>query len=194
MDRGAWWATVHWVAKSQTQLSDQFFTFIAINSVVIVSGGQQRDSAIHIYGSILPQTPLPSRLPYNTEQSSLGYPEGLYWLSILNTAVRMAIPNSLNIPPPIRGCFLLESEEKEVGALIYQLLILASSIIKLPYVKGPGGCGGGRARTNVCISQDILRTWLPCADFCQIPPGHGLLLMEHPLGKHSEAFPEYNFC
>ena len=22
MDRGAWWATVHWVAKSQTQLSD----------------------------------------------------------------------------------------------------------------------------------------------------------------------------
>ena len=26
MDRGAWWATVHGVAKSQTQLSD--FTFI----------------------------------------------------------------------------------------------------------------------------------------------------------------------
>ena len=22
MDRGAWWATVHWVTKSQTQLSD----------------------------------------------------------------------------------------------------------------------------------------------------------------------------
>ena len=22
VDRGAWWATVHWVAKSQTQLSD----------------------------------------------------------------------------------------------------------------------------------------------------------------------------
>ena len=28
MDRGAWWATVHGVAKSQTQLSDFIFTFI----------------------------------------------------------------------------------------------------------------------------------------------------------------------
>ena len=31
-------------------------------NVVIVSGDQQRDSVIHIYASILPQTPLPSRL------------------------------------------------------------------------------------------------------------------------------------
>ena len=27
MDRGAWWAAVHGVAKSQTQLSDFAFTF-----------------------------------------------------------------------------------------------------------------------------------------------------------------------
>ena len=27
MDGGAWWATVHGVAKSQTQLSDFLFTF-----------------------------------------------------------------------------------------------------------------------------------------------------------------------
>ena len=27
MDGGAWWATVHWVAKSQTQLSDFTFSF-----------------------------------------------------------------------------------------------------------------------------------------------------------------------
>ena len=33
-----------------------------MNNVVIVSGGQQRDSAIHIQISILPQTPLPSRV------------------------------------------------------------------------------------------------------------------------------------
>ena len=32
-----------------------------MNNVVIVSGGEQRDSAIHIQISILPQTPLPSR-------------------------------------------------------------------------------------------------------------------------------------
>ena len=28
MDRGAWWATVHGVAKSQTRLSDFTFTFM----------------------------------------------------------------------------------------------------------------------------------------------------------------------
>ena len=35
-----------------------------INTVVIVSDGKQRDLAIHIYISLLPQTPLPSRLPH----------------------------------------------------------------------------------------------------------------------------------
>jgi len=59
----------------------------SINNVVIVSGGQQRDSAIHIHVSILPQTPLPSRLPYNIEQSSMCYTVGSCWLSILNIAV-----------------------------------------------------------------------------------------------------------
>ena len=36
--------------------------------------------------SILPQTPLPSRLPQNIEQSSMGCTVGPYWLSILNKA------------------------------------------------------------------------------------------------------------
>ena len=57
------------------------------NNVVIVSGEQQRDSAIHTHVSILPQTPLPSRLPHNIEQSSLCYAVGPCWLSILNIAV-----------------------------------------------------------------------------------------------------------
>ena len=38
---------------------------------MIVSDAQQSDSAIHVHVSILPQTPLPSKLPYNIEQSSL---------------------------------------------------------------------------------------------------------------------------
>ena len=42
-----------------------------MNNVVIVSGEQQKDSAIHTHASILPQTPRPSRLSRNTEQSSL---------------------------------------------------------------------------------------------------------------------------
>ena len=55
--------------------------------ILIVSGGQQRNSAIHTHVSILLQTRLPSRLPCNLEQSSLCYTVRLYWLSILNTAV-----------------------------------------------------------------------------------------------------------
>ena len=42
-----------------------------INNAVIVSGGQKRDSGLHIHVSILPQTCLPNRLPCNFEQSSL---------------------------------------------------------------------------------------------------------------------------
>ena len=60
------------------------------NNVVIVSSGQQRDSATHIHVSILPQMTLPSRLPHCIEQSScapcglsiLNIPVGPCWLSI----------------------------------------------------------------------------------------------------------------
>ena len=58
-----------------------------INNVVIVSSEQQRDSAIHIYVSILPQTPLPSRLPHNTEKTSICYTVSPCWFSILNISV-----------------------------------------------------------------------------------------------------------
>ena len=43
------------------------------NNIVIFSGEQQSDSAIHTRGPIIPKTPLPSRLPHNVEQSSLCY-------------------------------------------------------------------------------------------------------------------------
>ena len=43
----------------------------SLNSVVIVSGEQWRDSAVQIHACILPQTPLPSRLPRNTEHHSM---------------------------------------------------------------------------------------------------------------------------
>ena len=51
---------------------------------MINSGEQQRDSVIHIHVSILPQTPLLSRLPHNIELSSLCYTVCSYGLSILN--------------------------------------------------------------------------------------------------------------
>jgi len=40
---------------------------------------------LHVHISILSQTPLPSRLPYNIEQNSLCYILGPCWISILNS-------------------------------------------------------------------------------------------------------------
>ena len=67
-----------------------FYTgVLLIDSVVIVSGEQQRDSVVRIHVSILPQTLLSSRLAHHTEQSSLCYTIRICWLSILNRAVCM---------------------------------------------------------------------------------------------------------
>ena len=57
-----------------------------INNAVIVTGEQPKDSVIHMHVSVLPQTPVPSRLPHNIEQSSLCYTIGPCWLSILKIA------------------------------------------------------------------------------------------------------------
>ena len=73
----------HWTAREFLRYSFFFFILnflfgiwvLPINNAVIL-GEQRRDSAIHIHVSILPQTPLPSRLPHNIEQSSLCYPVG----------------------------------------------------------------------------------------------------------------------
>ena len=67
-----------------------------------VSGEQGRVSAIHIHVSILPQTPLPTGLPHNIEQSSVYYIVGPCWLSILNIAVcTVSTPDSLSFPQPV---------------------------------------------------------------------------------------------
>ena len=47
------------------------------DNIMIVSGEQQRDSPIHIHVSILLPTPLPSKLPYDTEQNSPCYSTSL---------------------------------------------------------------------------------------------------------------------
>jgi len=54
-----------------------------MSNAVIVACRHQNVAAVHMHVSILPQTPLPSRLPHNTEQSSLCYTVAqLLWLSI----------------------------------------------------------------------------------------------------------------
>ena len=66
-----------------------------INNAVIVSDEQQRDSIIHMHVSILPQTPLPSRLAYNIEQSSMCYTVGPCWLSLLVKYSSVHTPHSV---------------------------------------------------------------------------------------------------
>ena len=69
-----------------------FYSVQPINNVVIVSGEQWRDSAIHIHVSIFPQTPLPSRLPRNIEKSSMCY---IYSRSLLAIILNIALSESL---------------------------------------------------------------------------------------------------
>ena len=83
----------------------QFLFCIEIEQInnVIDLGGQQRDSAIHIHVSILPQTPFLSRLPHNIEQSSLGtilvlIPSDL-GLTMAQTK-RLLEPGSHRLSPP----------------------------------------------------------------------------------------------
>ena len=64
-----------------------------MNNVVIVSGEQQRDSAIHMHVSILPQTPLPSRRPH-TQHSSLCNSRSLLIIHFKYSSVYMSTPNS----------------------------------------------------------------------------------------------------
>lgn len=86
--------------KKQTLLRRElYFIFRTLNflsllgyrclthNTVIVSGENWRYSVIHTHASILPQTPVPSRLPSNTEQSVLSYTIGPRWPSALNTAL-----------------------------------------------------------------------------------------------------------
>ena len=71
-----------------------------INHVVIVSGEQRRGSVIHTKVLILPQTPLPPRLPHTIEFHVLHY-RSLLVIHFKYSSVYMTIPNSLaNLSPP----------------------------------------------------------------------------------------------
>ena len=71
-----------WVESILFSFFKENFMFILECRQLIVSGGQQRDSAIQIHVSIFPQTPLPSRMPHNVEQSSPCHTVVHCWLSI----------------------------------------------------------------------------------------------------------------
>ena len=104
------WSLNHWTTREVPLSLGFFLTFYFVlgysqltKNIVIVSAEQWRDSAIQIHISILPQTPLPSRLPHNIEQSSMCYTVGPCWFSILNTAVCTCPSQSPQVSsPPIR--------------------------------------------------------------------------------------------
>ena len=72
MGGGTWLVYSPWGCK-ESDTTERLHSLIANLTSVIVSGGQQRDPAIHIHVLILPQIPILSRLPRNTEQRSLCY-------------------------------------------------------------------------------------------------------------------------
>ena len=51
MDRGTWWATVHGVAKSWTQLSDLIFTFHNFNFIAAFRLEEARELLSQVYKS-----------------------------------------------------------------------------------------------------------------------------------------------
>ena len=93
---------------------------------MIVPGAEQRDSAIHAHVSILPQTPLPSRLPCNIKQSSMcstwtprgkvsttGLGLGLSELQVLLRTKRLWVP-----PTPSYGSIFLPGESHGLWSLV----------------------------------------------------------------------------
>ena len=70
------------------------------NSVVLVSGVQQRASGGHIHVSVLFQILFPFRLLQSVEQSSLCYTVGPCCLSILNITVCIRSSQTPNLPHP----------------------------------------------------------------------------------------------
>ena len=98
--------------------------YIWINDVVIVSGGQQRNSAIQIHVSIFPEVPTPSKLPHNIRQFPVLYIRSLLVIHFKHSSVYMSIPNSLTIPSPILGAKSLGSGEKASKTILnYQCKI-----------------------------------------------------------------------
>ena len=66
--------------------------YIGVAPINSVSGGLQRDSAIHIHVSIFPQTPLPSRLSHNIKQFPALYSRSLLVIHFKYSTVYLSLP------------------------------------------------------------------------------------------------------
>ena len=129
------------------------------------SGGQQRDSAIHIPVSILPPTPLPSRLPHDTEKSSLcyqqvlvGHPLQCGFMQLLNGEFSFAV--WLVITLGGGPCWLLAPQVMKGPAHQHSLCIVsnASPAVSLT-VTSQGQCTSSIVGRNCCMGSEINSTF-----------------------------------
>ena len=80
-----------------------------MNSVVIVSGEQQRDSAIHIHVSILPQTPSHPGCHITLSKVPCAYSRSLLATHFKYSSVYMSTPNCLTTHFPSNHSFFSKS-------------------------------------------------------------------------------------
>ena len=106
MDGGAWWATVHGVAKSRTRLSD--FTFKAVNEVIVIQSFSELFLWIFAQFAIF-KTLSTLRTRFQGETSpktlSLCYQlEGLQWTSYCSWIASFSLLILLESPQLRYGC------------------------------------------------------------------------------------------
>ena len=148
-----------------------------INNVVIVSGEQRRDSAANVHVSFLPQTPLPCRLPYNIEQSSMCYTVYPCGLSILNVAV-CTCPSTtpyLSPPPPLPPPAAVSSSSFCEWESLWVSFCLVSSFVSflfrfhisgLSYYISPSLCNDIDSYGQFNSSSDTRAPFSWCLDRC----------------------------
>ena len=102
------------------------------NNVVIVSGEQRRDSAIQIHVSILPQTPLPSRLSQHWAEFHVLYKRFFFLVTQFKySSVYMTFPKSLTLPSLVWG--LLERLHNSWERNIRKLPFLSAKLLFLTW-------------------------------------------------------------
>ena len=130
---------------------------------MIVSGRQQRNSAIHTHAPLFRQTPLPSRLPRNPEQSGLGgevavmgYPPAACCPWVMGYPPAACCPWVMGYPP----------------AACCPLVMGYSPVVCCPWVPvhGFGPPGSVRFRQLWCSAFRV-----PCSPLCTL--GLGLALI-----------------
>ena len=131
-----------------------FYFILGYNQVtiiVIVSGRQQRDSAIHIQVSTVPRTPFPSRLSHSTEQGSMG---GCFWntlqkfwdrhrLLLCLRRVYWEWPLSRQLLFWLQRC--MEMRSPELGLLLSQRVLACA----------PSTWMGEKRKSHVAISTNL---------------------------------------